>query len=476
VRAALAAALALLLSPAGAWADSPAAPAPQTVVTLSQAIDAALAGGPDIRLADTTLAIGRSVYAQAAAKSSLGLSGNAGASRGQPFVDSVPKVSLPVYSPLSATPAPNVTSNAAQAGVTLTGPSTQVGLAAGYRLGELTTLDHATTLSVSASQTLWDGYAGGRALASVQEAGIALQVQQSVDAANRKSIVYGVKQAYYTLLSLQRQLAVYQDNLARRQEELKRTQDLFDAQNATRVDLKQAQVNLRTAELDLRLGQSTLAVARERLSILAGWPLDRQYSVAEAEDLPVPSLDLRQAVQTAIRQREDLRQLELQRSSSLIDLALKKSQYSPTINATGGVSWVRDWSLGYDLADYALGLQLNVPIIDAGLTEEQVRQAELQGQAFAIQREKLAAGIATDVQAAISTLQDLLARVDLSRDSLDLAQAAYDLAEAQFQSGLIATTDLLTASVNLTTARVALSKARSDAQLGVLALQNAMGD
>jgi outer membrane protein TolC len=41
---------------------------------------------------------------------------------------------------------------------------------------------------------------------------------------------------------------------------------------------------------------------------------------------------------------------------------------------------------------------------------------------------------------------------------------------------VISTLDLLTASVTLTTAQVNLAKSRSDVQLGVLALQNAMGD
>ena len=83
--------------------------------------------------------------------------------------------------------------------------------------------------------------------------------------------------------------------------------------------------------------------------------------------------------------------------------------------------------------------------------------------------------IATNVKSAVFSLRDLLARVDLARQSLDLAQVQYDLAAAQYANGVISHLDVLTASVTLTTAQVNSTAAQSSAQLGVLALQNAMG-
>jgi outer membrane protein TolC len=66
-------------------------------------------------------------------------------------------------------------------------------------------------------------------------------------------------------------------------------------------------------------------------------------------------------------------------------------------------------------------------------------------------------------------------RAKLSHDSLELAQDNYELARDQFESGLITGSDFLIASVAVTTARVAEAKARSDARLGILALENVMG-
>lgn len=452
---------------------------PQEIVTLNQCLDASFKNGPEVLLSGTNLAISQAQYRQAVAQNSLGLGGSAGASRTTNIVDTVTQLGGPgiprEYSPfITSTTVPTPT-NTAKTSLNLTGPRTQLGLAASYKLAEQDPLSHSTSLSLSASQTLWDGYPGGRGRGAVQQAGLTLRSKQVENEATRKDLAYQVKQAYYTMLAAQRQLQVLQDSLAQRQEELRRFQTLFEMQNATKIDVKQAQVNATTAVLDLRLSKSNLAIVREKLSTLVGWPADKEYAVAEVEDLSVPSLDVLEAVRTAFGNRDDLRQLQLSKASGHINLALAKSQALPTISATGGLSWTRDWTTTQDFGSWDAGLQVSLPILDAGLTEAQIKVAALQNQAYRIQEEQLAANIATEVKNAIYSLKDLLARAELAQASLDLARDLYELAEVQFQEGTSSSLDLLDASVKLTTAQVNLAKARNDAQLGVLSLQNAMG-
>jgi outer membrane protein TolC len=445
------------------------------VVTLSQCIDEALQNGPDTRLSAASLAASQAAYAATVAQNSFGLDGTGSASRKQPFVNTVPR-GVGGESPYVTTGPVLVGTDEAQAGVSLSGPSTSVSLAAGYSLQEQNPLVHSTSMSVTANQTIWDGYVGGLARALVQQAGLTFQQAQVTDGDTRKTIAYNVKQAYYTMLAQQRQINVLHDTLSQRQGELKRVQALMANQDATQIDLKQAEVNQLTAEISLTNAERTLEIDRENLSALVGWQIEKTYTVSEVEDQPVPSLDVNAAVQTALSRRADLKQLQLKRAAGDISLAQKKAQSSPVVKATGGLSWTRDWTDSTDLADWNAGLQVSVPILDAGLTQQQVRQAALQNESFDIQIQQTTASIATGVKNAIFNLQNLLAQADLAAKSLELAQSQYDLAKAQFDTGAISTLDLLTASVTLTGAQVSLAKARSDAQLGVLALQNAMGN
>jgi outer membrane protein TolC len=447
--------------------NPPATSAPGVVVTLPQMVDQALKNGPGILISRATVAIAQAQYTQTAAANSLGLTGTASAThQGAPYDTRLLQLGQSSFA-----------QDTGKAGLSLSAPlSTSLDVAAGHTLTEEATPAQSTALSVSASATLWDGYPGGSGLAAARKAALSLQGTQSAEDSNQKTIVYQVKQAYYTLLAAQRQLEIYQDTLAQRQQETVRSRALYDAHNASQIDIKQAQVNQKQAELDLRLAQGTLEVERERLSALVGWPLDRAYQAAEVGDLPLPDLDVSEAVARALAHRSDMRQLVLNQASTDIDLALNKGKSTPVVKATSGLTYTHDWSRSTDVFSWNAGVNVAAPIYDAGSIDAQVRQAVTQKSSYTLQQQQLASSIATDVKDALYALRDLIGRVELAQESLDLAQSQYDLARLQYDSGVNSNLDVLAASVAMTTARVNEGKARSDAQLGVLALQNAMGE
>jgi multidrug efflux system outer membrane protein len=187
-------------------------------------------------------------------------------------------------------------------------------------------------------------------------------------------------------------------------------------------------------------------------------------------------MDVAEAIRTAIAQRADMKQLALKLSSNEIDIALARSQSSPQVKANGGLTFTQDWSANRSNLGWNAGLSVSMPIVDSGAIGASLSQAQLQRDTLTVQQAQLTAKIATSVKDALYTLRDLLARVDLARASSELAQSQYDLTKLQFDNGVSSNLDVLAASVALTTAQVNENKARSDSQLGALALQNAIGN
>jgi outer membrane protein TolC len=162
--------------------------------------------------------------------------------------------------------------------------------------------------------------------------------------------------------------------------------------------------------------------------------------------------------------------------SAAIGLALQKAAMSPTVNAKGGVSLDTDWKAATPLGtDWNVSISAQIPIVDSGLTAAQVRAAEISMETSRLQAAQLADSITTDVTAAVTDLKNLLARADLAVERRELAAAQRDLAQARLDQGVGSTLDVLAALVSLTNADVSLSKARSDVQLGILRLQDAIG-
>ena len=437
---------------------------PTPTVTLTQAVSQALTGGPDMRISRANLGIARAQYDDSASANGVGVTGSVGYDR-SPFKGLSPTGQAFQF-----------TQDSFQGGLTLSAPlSTTVSLTGTHSLVEITPIQQSTNVALTASASLWDGYPGGQALGAARVAAYALRGTESVESANQKTIVYSVKQVYYTLLGQQRQISILVNTLAQRDAELAKTRAMFDAQSVSRIDLQQAQVNRLQADLDLKKARGVLEVDREQLSNLLGWPADREYEVAEVEDLPVPSLDVGAAVKAALASRDDFRQIELSLQSGEVSLELKKALASPTVSVNTGVSWTENWTDALNRTTVNAGVSIKAPVIDAGSLGAQIREASLQKERLRAQQDQLASSITAGVKSAVYSLQDLLARVELARQSLELAQDQYDLTELEFGTGVSSNLDVLAASVTLTTAKVALAAARSSAQLGVLALQSAMG-
>jgi outer membrane protein len=432
----------LLGALSSAWAQT----APETV-TLAQAIQAALQAGPDAKLAGLGLESARVQYDQAVARSGPTLDGSANVGVSDRF-------------------GPDPLSDSLGAGLSFSLPQTMTGanLSASYSIAGKN-----LGLSLSVNQTIWDGYGspidGGKNAASMKQSDISLQAKELSAESSRQGIVSTVKKAYYALLSAQHAVTARREALSQQQAQYERTKALADNQLATGLELRQAAINVRSAELDVTAAEASLAAGRRSLSLAAGWPGDRPYVVAEAADPAAPSLDVAALVATAMEKRIDVRQQKLTEESAAITLALRKAAKSPTVNASAGIS----------LDQWNLGVSAKIPIVDSGLAAAQVRETELSNETSRVQAAQLAETITTEVTAAVTDLKDLLARAELAADRREVAAAQRDLAQARLDQGVGSTLDVLSALVSLTNADVSLSKAKSDVQLGILRLQDAIG-
>ena len=438
-------------------------------VTLAQCLDAALATGADAKVIQDTLDISRAQYRSSAAAASIGLTGALGYGTSWTFGDTALQG---VRS--TASSAGSGVSQGPQASVALASPLTAVSLLASPYNPPSGTAAASTALGLGVTQTLWDGYPGGKALAAVQKSLLSLQVKELSADASRASLAYRIKQAYYTMLGAQRNLAVKRQVLSQQEALLKQISAVYDLQQATAVDLKTAQINARSAEIDLQSAQHDVGIARLRLGSLLGWPRERDFLVAEADDPVVPVASAAEAVAQGLGRRSELKQLDLNRKSSAIDLSLLRGQAWPTASVSGGVSWTFDWQ-GGNAATASVGVKIGLPLYDAGSLASLVAADVLQDDVYAIQAAQLRETIATDIQEAYELVQIQVGRLEVAKLSVDKYDMQFALVQARLEHGTATNQDVLNASVDLANAESAVSKAQRDAQLAVLQLQSLMG-
>jgi outer membrane protein len=462
--------MAVGLTAPGAFAQGTAA-APAETVTLDQLVAAATPSAPGLKLAVITLDSSRAQLIQAQAKGGLSLGGS-----GDYFHQGNLPGTSSTSSAATSSSARGVNGENIQGGLTLSGPATSLGLTALHSIPLGATGDQVSSASVTGSQTVYDGYPGGRAAAAVQQAVDTYQSAQVTYDAALKSVTYQVKQAYYTVLGDQNTVLVRQAAVAQAQENLSLLQGLLAAQRATPLDVLQVQVTLTQAQLDLRSAQNAAVVDRKKLSLTVGWPIDREYTVADGTLLEMPNIQPADAVSAAYKNRAELRTLELNIAAANVNLGLQKSQGLPVVSVNGSVGIAQDWTANVSSGIYSAGVTIALPpLLDGGLQNAQVQQAALQVSSYKVQQDQQRQSIAIDVQNALFSVRDARDRLDLAGQNVAQAQGEYDLEKAKRAVGLETTLNVLTAFSALTTAHVGLEQARSTYNLAVLNLNNVMG-
>ena len=461
---------------AGASVSTAAAGAPSVeTVTLDQVVTAARATASGLRLAQATVDAARAALLQVQATNGVSLSGKGGYTHVGSLLDSANGSTSAAAAASAGASGQGVTGDNAQLGLSLGGPATSVDVTAQHSITAGASGDQVSSLNLSASQTVFDGYPGGRSAAAVKQAVYTWQAAQVAYDAAQKSVLYQVKQAYYTLLTDQATVLIRRASVEQSQQNLAYYKGLLTAGRATELDVLENQVTLTQAELDERSAENTAAVDRQGLSLLVGWPLERAYQVEDNPLPPLPDLDEGTALKTAYQDRQELRTLALNLASAQVNVDLQRSQAAPVISVTGSVGMGQDWSAGVNAGSFTLGGSIALPVLDGGLHDAQVQQAAAVAASYRIQQDQQTQSITIAVRTALFGVRDARDRLDLAGQNVQAAQGQYNLQKARYAAGQVTTLDVLTAFSALTTAQVGLQQARSTYALAILNLDNVTG-
>lgn len=447
-------------------------------IDLKQAVATALKNGPDIKVAQLTLNNASSQLDQAKAQDGLSLSANTGYAHQDSLPGSGPVVPLTSGGSLGTSSLPAESANGS---LSLSGPSTTASVSGSYGLtdGVNASGQHGQQGSVGLSlkQTVYDGYPGGRAAATMQEAQYTFQLAQIAFETARDNVIYSVSQAYYTMLGGQNTVKVREATLKQSQEDLARTMAYFKANQATKLDILTSQIAEQTAQADLASAQNALEQDRSSLAVLLGWSINKQYSVAQVPEPSPPSIGQPQAVKTALDNRAELKQFVINRESTTVGLKSAEALNKPQVAVNGGATYSFEPGVTPNTngGSWNAGVTVSVPIFDSGLVSSKVAAAKASLAQIGVQEEQTKQNITIAVRTSLFAVKDASERLKLANESVTQAQGEYQLEKIKFSAGLASNLDVINASVTLVNAQVALESAKTNLYLAILSLDKAMG-
>jgi outer membrane protein len=314
---------------------------------------------------------------------------------------------------------------------------------------------------ISLSQMVTDFGRTGKLVAS---ADLKAKAQDEVTESTRAQILLAVSRAYFSVLRAQSVLTVAEETVKARQLVSDQITALAESKLKSTLDVSFANVNLADSKLLLAQALNDSQSAQAQLAAAMGLPNESSFVVAE-EPLPDPLPDQQKAlIEEAIQNRPELRSLRLEQSSAERFAKAEHALFFPTIGLVGTAGFVPTGDVTVPGSYGAVGVNVNIPILNGGLYKSRSAEARLRAQAATQNVNDLENMLTRDVRVAYLNASTAYDRLALTEQLLQQAQLAFGLAQSRYELGLSSIVELSQAQLNLTSAQIASSTARYDYQ------------
>lgn len=323
---------------------------------------------------------------------------------------------------------------------------------------------------LSASYTLWDG---GSTRLSIQANEINKEATRLSTKETERSVQESVLNAYMNLLAAIEKLHTADATVELAKAEFEHYNTLFEAGSITKKDLTQSQANVLQKEASQLAAQLSVSTAKTTLRQLLELPENEAFEVSAPESeiqtpdalTPIPTLDALQATATETNPglKSDSLAIQVAKKNTEIAGKGKSIKVSLGANASTGLQAWESKKYGSQLKNgyqHSVSLNINIPIIDGGATENKILQAQIS---------ETESQVALKEQA--KTLENNIEKLYLNALSADMQwkaailqveaeNEALQVAEEQRNVGALTYTDYLTQKNRLESAQSTLTNAK----------------
>ncbi len=271
--------------------------------------------------------------------------------------------------------------------------------------------------------------------------------------------VSDVSKAFYDVLLSQRQLEVFQEDIARLQRNLKDARARYDAGLADKTDYLQAEISLNNSRAGRKQAQEAVNAKTAALQQLMGVPAERplalQYDTLRLEQEAVA--DTLERLDPA--NRVEYQQVLTQKSLQTLTIDYYRLGFLPSVAAFGNYNSVYQNNKFSDqyrqrFPNSYAGLQVELPIFTGFRRTQNLKKARVQDQRIDQDLLGTRNQITTEYAAALAGYKGYYSDYVVGKRNLELSKEVYKVVELQYHEGVKAYLDLLIAQTTLRTSQL----------------------
>ncbi|WP_430400027.1 TolC family protein [Flavobacterium sp.] len=289
----------------------------------------------------------------------------------------------------------------------------------------------------------------------------------------KDDIALSVANSYLQILFNKEQLKVLINQNSITKENLIRTQQLIDAGSLPAGDIYELQATDASQQQQIISTENTLLISKIALCQML---LINEYTSFDVSDeiLDMPLTDLSNASQQEIlaKAKESVNDIKIALSNVDIakkDVALSRSSYLPTLSGFVGYNTRWSESTPFNFVDQlslfdgtAIGLQLNVPILNGFATRGRVQRAKINQERSEYQLKQAELDLESKVYQAYNDVVNAKKSYEAAQKTLQAREQAFKFSKERYEVGLLNTYDFSQSSIALDNAQSDVLRTKYD--------------
>ncbi len=277
-------------------------------------------------------------------------------------------------------------------------------------------------------------FRGGYVGASTKIAKAEVEMAEANHQLTENEVILAVQHAFFRILQKQGQIALVDNILERRREDLVIIRLKYDAGRESSPAVQEAEANVLQAQYDKMKAEVELALAQVEVNLLLGRPRETEIAI-RYEDEPVEFPSLESVIERARSERPEMYVERGRREVLQAQISQAKSSYWPTVSLSGSYGWQGDTFLEHE-GGWSAGINILLPIFEGFSRKAKVTQATLSLREEDLKLRELEDAIEEEVEQAYSNWELARKNLVVSETSLEAVWEMYQLTKLQYEQGL----------------------------------------
>lgn len=281
----------------------------------------------------------------------------------------------------------------------------------------------------------------------------------------RQTIIWGVANAYFEVLSAEKEIIVHQNSLQQLQEHLKYTGHLYQIGKVSSLDMLKIKVQISVEENKLQQSNNSLISKKINLIQLCNLESTTDLTLEnnaekwfnEHQNNSFQQLSL---VDSVYLNHPSLKPFDIKSSLESKQKDLSRLQNSPELFSYGIGSWEHGYIPFGDNFNYniGVGIKYTLPYWGNSGYHTKMKQSDIVMEQINDQKQQLFLEVKKEIDLGINTLDEIQKNISSKREIIKLAKETLSSSTVKYQAGQGNIIDILDAQQILTEARLAYEK------------------